>query len=160
MNLYHPRPFRPRGRRDFHWDIQFCVRQKDKYNPEDSKVLENPATTAQVVEAFCDEQESILNPPCYNYVALKEFLDQADVQHLATSRPVLALLDDRREQSGNEAMRHWESDKYARQPLPGENVERLTFDEGGLFRKLKENVLRLELERLLLCLLTPRREQP
>jgi hypothetical protein len=143
MNPFSQALFVPRRRHDFRWDRRFCVRQRNKYNPEDSKVLENPATTADLIEAFCDEHESILNPPCYNYVALKEFLHQADLQHLNTGRPVLALLDDRREQSGgDESMRNWESERYSRHPLAGDGVERLTFDEGGLFTKLKENVRR------------------
>lgn len=141
MNVYHQTLFASRGRQDFRWDRRFCVRQRHKYNPEDSKVLENPATTAALIEAFCDEHASILNPPCFNYVALKEFLQQADLQQLNTSRPILALLDDRQERSGSdELMRNWESETYVRQPRPGEDVNRLTFDERGLFLKLKENV--------------------
>jgi hypothetical protein len=106
-------------------------------------VLENPASTANLIDAFFDEHQSILNPPCYSYVALKEFMVQADLQHLSTSRPVLALLDDRREHSGGDgSMRNWESDRYARQPQSGDNVQRLVFDEGGLFTKLRENVWR------------------
>jgi hypothetical protein len=141
MNSYHQIPLPSHSRHDFRWDKRFCVRQRDKYNPEDNKVLENPGTTEQLIEAFCDEQESILNPPCYNEVALKDFLRKADLQDLNTARPVLALLDDRREQSGNDgSMRNWESDRYAREPLPGDCVERLIFDEGRLFLKLKEHV--------------------
>ena len=141
MSGYRQPLFASRGRQDFRWDRRFCVRQRDKYNPEDSKVLENPATTAALIEAFCDEQESILNPPCYNYVALKEFLRQADFQHLNSGRPVLALLDDRREMSGaDESMRNWESDGYTRRPSEGDSVGRMSFNEGGLFTKLKENV--------------------
>lgn len=134
-------PFTSSRRHDFCWDRRFCVRQWIKYNPEDDKVLENPATTAELIEALCDKKESILTPPCYNYVALREFLNQANLQHLNTRRPLLALLDDRREQSGSAgSMRDWESDRYARRPPPGDNVQRLVFDEGGLFTKLKENV--------------------
>lgn len=107
-------------------------------------MLENPASTTDLIDAFFDEHQSILNPPCYNYVALKEFLQQADLQHLTTGRPALALLDDRREHSGGDgSMRNWESDRYARQPPPGDNVQRLVFDEGGLFTKLRENVWRM-----------------
>jgi hypothetical protein len=146
MNLSRQVPFSSRGRHDFRWDIRFCVRQRAKYNPEDSNVLEeveDPATTAKIIEAFFDEPESILDPPCYNFVALKEFLHQADFQNRATTRPILALLDDRRDQSGgHESMRNWESEKYARRPPKGDSVERLTLDEGRLFTKLKENVWR------------------
>jgi hypothetical protein len=143
MNAYHQPPSTPRGRHDFRWDRRFCVRQKQKYTVEDKKVLENPASTADVIDTFFDEHESILNPPCYNYVALKEFMVKADLQHLTTSRPALALLDDRREHSGDDgSMRNWESDWYARQPQPGDNVQRLVFDEGALFTKLRENVWR------------------
>jgi hypothetical protein len=143
MSAYRQTLSIPRGRHDFRWDSRFCVRQRLKYNVEDNKVLENPASTADLIDAFFDEHESILNPPCYNYVALKEFLVQADLQHLTTSRPALTLLDDRREDSGGDgSMRNWESDRYARQPLSGENVQRLVLDEGALFTKVRENVWR------------------
>jgi len=104
-------------------------------------VLENPASTADLIDAFFDEHESILNPPCYNYVALKEFLVKADLQYLTTRTRNLALLDDRRDDSGGDGcMRNWESDRYARQPQPGDDVQRLVLDEGALFTKLRENV--------------------
>ena len=147
MNVYRQAPFTPRGRHDFRWDRRFCVRQRQKYNVEDfrvledDKVLENHAHKADVMDAFFDEPQSILNPPCYNYVALKEFLDRADPGHLKTKRPILALLDDRREHSGGDgSMRNWESDRYARQPPEGDDIKRLVFGEGGLFKKLRENV--------------------
>jgi hypothetical protein len=143
MGSYRQTPAILRGRHDLRWDLRFCVRQRVKYNVEDYKVLENPASTADLIEAFFEEHDSILNPPYYNYVALKEFLAQADLQHLTTSKPALALLDDRREESGNDgSMRDWESDRYARQPPSGENVQRLVLDEGALFTKLRENVWR------------------
>lgn len=104
-------------------------------------MLENHAHKEDVIVVFFDERQSILNPPCYNYIALKEFLDQADPGQLKTGRPILVLLDDRRDHSvGDESMRNWESDKYARQPPEGDDIKRLVFDEGGLFTKLRENV--------------------
>jgi hypothetical protein len=143
MSAYRQTPSNIRRRRDFLWDRQFCVRQRQKYNAEDKKVLENPASAADLIDAFFDKHESILNPPCYNFVALKEFLVKADFQHLTTRRPNLALLDDRREDSGGDgSMRNWESDQYARQPQPGNNVQRLVLDEGVLLTKLRENVWR------------------
>jgi len=158
MNLYRQQPFASRGRRDFRWDVRFCVRQRDKYNPEDNRVLENPAATAQLIDAFFDEQESILDPPCYNFVALKEFLHQGDLQCLNIARPILALLDDRRDQPGGHGlMRDWDSEKYARLPPPGDSVERLTLDEGRLFTKLRENVWRRNGVECLSQLLTRRR---
>lgn len=141
MSLYRQPPVGSRARHDFRWDQRFCTRQKGKYKAEDANVLENPATVADLFEAFFDEHQSILNPPCYNYVALKEFLSRADLHQLNARRPALALLDDRRELSGDEgSMRNWESDRYARQPSPGDSVERSVFDESGLLKKLKENV--------------------
>jgi hypothetical protein len=141
MNSYRQHPLASRGRHGFRWDRRFCVRQRQKYNVEDNKVLENPASTAALIEAFFDEHQSILNPPCYNYVRLKEFLQEADLQHLSTSGRVMALLDDRREDSGGDgSMRNWESDRYARQPPEGSNVARLAVDESALFTKLRENV--------------------
>jgi hypothetical protein len=107
-------------------------------------VLENPASNAELIDAFFDEHDSILSPPCYNYVALKEFLLKADLHHLITRRPILALLDDRREDSGADgSMRNWESDQYARYPQPGDDVQRLVLNEGALFAKLRENVWRM-----------------
>ena len=146
MNIYQQPPSASRGRHNFVWDRRFCVRQRAKYNTEDIKVLENPATTQALIDAFCDPEDrpEILDPPCYNYMALKSFLRQADLQELVSGRAHLALLDDRRDHSGGDdySMRNWESERYTKQQLPGHDVKRLTLDEGGLFTKLKENVQR------------------
>jgi hypothetical protein len=141
MDIHRRAPLASRRRHECRWNRRFCVRRREIYDEEDNRVLENPANTAALIEAFFDDQESLLNPPCYNFVALKEFLKPADLQHLTVSRPSLALLDDRREGSGGtESMRNWESDAYCRNPPEGVDVERNVFDEKGLFRKLKENV--------------------
>lgn len=147
MSVYRQSPSTTRGRPDFCWDRGFCVRQRKKYEVldrkvlKDSKVLEEPEHKADLLKSFFDEDPNISNPPCYNYVALKEFLKRADPRQLNRSRPVLALIDDRRDHSGLDgSMRNWDSDDYALKRLEGHDTKRSVFDEGGLFRKLRENV--------------------
>jgi hypothetical protein len=140
MNLTRKPMLLPSGRHKFQWNRKFCLRRRHIYDLEDQKLLENPASTEALLEVFFDEErDDILNPRCYNYVALKDFLQRADLQQLTIGRPILALIDDRQEQT-DESNRNWESEKYARRPPRGHNVNRLVLDEGDLFRKLNENV--------------------
>lgn len=130
-----------RGRHGFRWSSHFSVRQLIKYRPEDRHLLDIAANTTALIEALLADHE-MLKPPCYNCVALRNFLRQADLHNISTGRPKLALIDDRREvATGENSTRNWESQSYIRYPPPGDSIQRLALDEGELFKKLQENVV-------------------
>jgi hypothetical protein len=103
-----------RGRRDFRWDQRFCVRRPEAYAAQDRHILFDevtnrniaPTDTKLLVDAFLDSERSDLDPPCFVFDTLREFLERADIKlltiHQGTSTPLreLALVDDRRDVTG------------------------------------------------------------
>jgi hypothetical protein len=103
-----------RGRRDFRWDQRFCVRRPDAYATQDRHLLFDEATnrnivptdTKLLVDAFLDSETSGLDPPCFVFDTLRDFLKRAEVSLLTTHQNTpttlrdLALVDDRRDVTG------------------------------------------------------------
>ena len=90
---------------DFTWDERFGVRQLQKYAAEDVRVTVMPHE--DLITAFLKFRASHLSPPCFNFQALRTFLELANFRDLTGhARPTqvlrLALIDDRRDPAGIE----------------------------------------------------------
>lgn len=103
-----------RGRRAFRWEQRFCVRRPEAYIPEDQHVLFDkttkqnivPTDTQLLVDEFLGSFKSDLDPPCFIFDTLRNFLKSEDVRLLSTRQGVqiqlneLAMVDDRRDLTG------------------------------------------------------------
>ena len=114
--------------RVFVWDRKFAQRQRLTYRAEDNKLTPEPHQT--VIDAFLQELSSRLDPPQYRYIALRQFLEQANPNDLTAQAPqsrynaASVLLDDRRDDTGWHGMdgeqhsaRNW--DDYISYPPAG-----------------------------------------
>ena len=96
-------PQRPRS--DFEWEERFLMRQLLLYGPEDTRVA--PLPGQDFITTFLELGGSSLDPPCFNFEAVRDFLRQANAPQ--TNAPAtaqqdwrLALIDDRRDPAGIE----------------------------------------------------------
>ena len=135
--------------RMFIWDRKFTERQRRAYQFEDKKLAPKQGQT--IISAFLEEQSSRLDPPQYNWTALRSFLEAAgnvtwsDVPSSPSQNAPLALLDDRRDDTGwqdingaQHSARNW--DEYAEYPPPGESRVSGLFSPGELYRKQLRSV--------------------
>ena len=143
-----------RGRRykdlGFVWDKRFAERQENTYNAE--RVTLIPGNDGSMISACINGFPSRLDPPQYNYSALRDFLDQASENDLRTAPTPsqyarnIIVLDDRRDNTGwhdvgghRHLARDWNS--YANgYPPPGENIQCMMLNPGDLYRKLLTKV--------------------
>ena len=134
----------------FVWDKRFAERQEKAYNAERMTLI--PSDDGSMISACINKFASRLDPPQYNYSALRDFLAQASETDLRTApTPIqyarnIIVLDDRRDSSGwqdvgghRHLARDWNS--YANgYPPPGENIQCLMLNPGDLYRKLLTKV--------------------
>ncbi|MCJ1387324.1 hypothetical protein MMC18_000166 [Xylographa bjoerkii] len=133
----------------FVWDRKFETRQKQAYRAEESNLRLHPDSST--ITAFLHEQRSRLDPPDYNYVTLRAFLEQArDIDlikdpPMAPDNRIIALLDERRDPTGwldifgdHHPARDWEG--YASQPPEGEHRPMLILNACDLYRNLQTSV--------------------
>ncbi|KAI9878373.1 MAG: hypothetical protein M1830_001078 [Pleopsidium flavum] len=134
----------------FIWDKQFSVRRAQAYETEDRRV--NPASNQSRIDAFLKERKPRLQPSQYSYAALRNFLRK--VPHpdhaitFASDENVvpLALLDDRRDDTGGEySSRNW--DGYVRRPPEGKDIWSSLLGPKGLYDRLSKERLPLGAER-------------
>ena len=146
--------FRRQSRRPFRknayvWDSIFTSRQQQSYASDQRRIERQPGES--IVHAFLRWERFGLDPPLYNFAALRNFLDKAKeadlLQQLAGPpyTPEIALIDDRCDRTGwrdtldrHHAARDW--NLYARYPPSGECQQSSLLTAKGLFQKLAENV--------------------
>lgn len=134
----------------FVWDKRFAERQEEAYNIERLALI--PANDGSMISTCINQVPSRLDPPQYNYSALRDFLDQASENDLRTApTPIqyarnIILLDDRRDNSGwhdvggnRHLARDWNSYAHG-YPPPGENIQCMMLNPGDLYRKLLTKV--------------------
>ena len=149
MNSYTQPARRSFQDRMFVWDRKFAERRRRAYQFEDKKLALEQGQT--VVTAFLQEQSSRLDPPQFNYTALRDFLGAAgnvvwsSIPSLPQHNAPLALLDDRRDDTGwqdingeHHSARNW--DRYAEYPPQGANRVSGLFNSGELYRKQLRSV--------------------
>lgn len=149
-----------RGRHSCQWDKRFCARRNASHKAEDLHILDDAdpndpdntdpqeANTMTLIQEFFDVQPSILDPPCFNFRALKMFLAIADFEEAkaaSQSAPIsprkIALVDDRRDRMGGEELvRNWESETYSRRPPEGHDIFIEALDEVELYAHLLQKV--------------------
>ena len=134
----------------FVWDKRFAERQEKAYTAERITLISG--NDGSMISACINQFPSRLDPPQYNYSALRDFLDQASEDDLRTApTPIqyarnIIVLDDRRDNSGwhdvgghRHLARDWNS--YANgYPPPGENIQCMMLNPGDLYRKLLTKV--------------------
>ena len=133
----------------FVWDRKFATRQEQAYRKEDIEIEREPHETA--LDAFFQVHKSRLDPPQYNYIALRKFLADARENDIVRPSPFygqqqqLALVNDRRDitawvdVAGNrKSACAW--DGYSKYPPQGENVWLETLNAHELYTRLKMSV--------------------
>lgn len=160
MEVSRPSPLDFRRRHGYKWDKQFCARRNASHKAEDIHILDDPdpndpdsigaqhADTATLIREFFNIRQSILDPPCLNFRSLKKFLavaNFADAMTPSRRTPVsprkVALVDDRRDQTGGEELvRNWDSEAYSRRPPEGHNIFTRALNEKELYAHLSEKV--------------------
>ena len=131
----------------FVWDRKFETRQR--HDHEGLKLT--PESQESIVTKFIKQFGSRLDPPQYNYAALRDFLDQASEDDLQDGsinpqHDVLSiLLDDRRDDTGWEVAgtRHWARDwnSYAGgYPPEGQGVVKSMMNARDLYKKQLRSV--------------------
>ncbi|KAL9625601.1 MAG: hypothetical protein Q9160_000314 [Pyrenula sp. 1 TL-2023] len=155
-----------RSRHSCQWDKKFCARRNASHKAEDIHILDNAdpkipnsrgpqeASTETLIQKFFKVQPSILDPPCFNFRALKTFLGMADFkeakatsQSAPISRRKVALVDDRRDRMGGEELvRNWDSETYSRRPPEGHEIFVEALDEVELYAHLLQKVSSLQLQ--------------
>jgi hypothetical protein len=131
----------------FVWDSKFASRQN--HDHESHRLT--PEDQASTVITFIKQFSSRLDPPQYNYTALRDFLEKANeddlkaIQGSTQDDEIRILLDDRRDDTGWEVSgtRHWARDwnSYAGgYPPEGQNVVSSMMNAKGLYRKQQQSV--------------------
>ncbi|KAL8723308.1 MAG: hypothetical protein Q9225_000360 [Loekoesia sp. 1 TL-2023] len=154
-------PSRSRSRRFqdhvFVWDKKFAVRQLKTHNHENNRLTPDGGET--IVEAFLNQFSSRLDPPQYNYMALRRFLEKASEDDLRTNTTSTqydqknVLLDDRRDDTGwrdVNKIRHFARDwnSYAEgYPPEGENILQTPMNAKELYSKRLKSMLETGAER-------------
>ena len=145
---------RPRNRRFqdfvFVWDKKFAVRQLKAHNHENNLLTADGGET--IVEAFLNQFRSRLDPPQYNYIALRRFLEKASEDDPNVNSPSTQyvqkniLLDDRRDETGWEDInkiryfaRDWDSHAGG-YPPEGTNISQKIMDARELYTKRLKSV--------------------
>ena len=88
----------------FVWDKRFAERQETAHTAE--RITLVPSNDGSMISACINKFPSRLDPPQYNYSALRNFLDQASENDLRTAPTPsqyagnIIVLDDRRDNSG------------------------------------------------------------
>lgn len=117
-----------RPRHDYTWGDRFSVRQLLFYDAEDTRITNMPTRDPpeDLVTSFLGFCASHLDPLCFNFEALENFLRLAEPNNLieatsATSLIRLALVDDRRDPTGIEGVDQdldgWSTADLAREGL-------------------------------------------
>lgn len=135
----------------FVWDSRFAIRQTDAHNHESDRLA--PADGASIITEFLNFFGSRLDPPQYNYNALRGFLEQGKAvtsfdpaATQATQAEYTVLLDDRRDPTGWQDInrdRHFARDwnSYAAgYPPEGENVTFTLLNARDLYEKQSKSV--------------------
>ena len=130
--------------RVFVWDRKFAQRQRLTYRAEDNKLA--PEAHQTIIDAFFKELASWLDPPQYKYIALRNFLEQANPNDLIASAPPsryispVVLLDDRRDDTGwlgtdgeQHSARNWDS--YVSYPPVGSCQYTALMHAGELYQR-------------------------
>jgi hypothetical protein len=130
-----------RGRQGFSWEKRFSLRRPLVHIAEDQRILDDPQDTLSLVSELLDIRSSRLDPPCFTYKRLQDFLLRAELRQLKLQCPPalsrLALVDDRRDRHAiDELIRNWESEGYALRPSGGLDVFTEALDERELYRRL------------------------
>ena len=125
------------------------MRQRQSYPLEENRVEQQPPQS--IVSIFLKEQKSGLDPPQYNYTALRLFLEKANEGDLLQNPPTsqnsthVALVDDRCDRTGwqdiskqHHSARNW--DIYARNPPSGDCQQLYLLNAGDLYRRFRTNV--------------------
>lgn len=131
----------------FVWDSKFGSRQN--HDHESHRLT--PEDQDSIVTTFIKQFDSRLDPPQYNYTALRDFLEKANEDDLKAMQgstqddEIRILLDDRRDDTGWEVSgtRHWARDwnSYAGgYPPEGQNVVSSLMNAKGLYRKQQRSV--------------------
>ncbi|KAI4186791.1 MAG: hypothetical protein L6R41_003246 [Letrouitia leprolyta] len=134
----------------FVWDKKFAVRQLNAHNHENNRITHDDGET--IIDAFLNQFSSRLDPPQYNYVALRRFLEEASQDDLETTSTVAQydqrniLLDDRRDDTGWQdvnQVRHFARDwnSYAGgYPPEGNNIFQASMNARELYGKRSKSV--------------------
>ena len=133
----------------FVWNEKFKTRLRKQHSSDRNKVEAQPSES--IVTAFLKEQRSGLDPPQYQYTALRAFLDKANEADLVINPPAgpyalkVALVDDRCDRTGWQDVsgehypaRNW--DLYAPFPPPGDFQHLDLLNAGKLIERCKANV--------------------
>lgn len=135
--------------RIFVWDRKFAQRQRLTYRAEDNRLKPEPHQT--IIEVFFTELGSRLDPPPYKYTALRDFLEQANLNDLTSQSPSSrygtpsVLLDDRRDDTGwigmdgeQHSARDW--DGYVSYPPTGSCQFTSLMNPGQLYQRQMASV--------------------
>lgn len=136
--------------RIFTWDKKFEERNATAYPTEDSILQVEPGQDQ--ITAFLETRTPRLQPPQFNYVALRRFLEQGDEAGYKANSPTanyinpVAWIDDRRDNTGwsdfskrdHHSARDWNG--YASYPPQGDKVNTLYLNPKELFQHQSRKV--------------------